>query len=233
MVGTVWALIHPAITILAFWFVSAYGLRISFEQGPPYFLLLFTGIIPWMTFSEAVMGGAGAVLSYEYLVKKIAFPLEILPIVKITSAAAIHLLLIALLIVILVVSGIPLTLHAFEALYFFVAMLVLVTGIAWTLAALEVFHRDVGHAVTALLTVWFWLTPILWPAQHLTAPAKYVVALNPLFYIVEGYRSAFLQHRVTWSSWPLDVYFWAVAGTLFLLGAFVFNRLKPHFADVL
>src|SRR5262249_11491724 len=86
LVGSVWAVVTPLVLILVFCFVSAYGLKISFESGPPFHLVLFCGLIPWMTFSEAISSGTGAVLSHAYLVKKIAFPLEILPVVSVVSA---------------------------------------------------------------------------------------------------------------------------------------------------
>ncbi len=233
LVGSLWAIINPVVTILVFWFVSAYGLKISFESGPPYFLVLFCGFIPWMAFSEALSGGAGAVLSHGYLVKKIAFPLEVLPIVNIVSAIIVHFFLLALLVVILIVSGVPPTLHFLQVLFFLIALVAFVTGLAWGFAALNVFSRDVGQALSAILTIWFWSTPILWPAQNLSKRALRIVQLNPMFYVVEGYRNALLYGRSLWALWPLDVYFWGVTAVLIVLGGVMFRRLKPHFADVL
>jgi len=233
LVGSVWAVINPAITIAVFWFVSAYGLRISFEHGPPYFLVLFSGFIPWMAFSDALTGGANSVLSHQYLVKKIAFPLEILPIVNIVSAIIVHLFLVALLIVILLVSGVPATLHYLQATYFLLAMVAFTIGVAWLLAALNVLSRDVGQALSAFMTVWFWVTPILWPIENLSPRMLRVIELNPLFYVVQGYRNAFLYGLPLSALWPLDVYFWAVTAVMLFFGAHVFRRLKPHFADVM
>lgn len=233
LVGSVWAIINPSISIAVFWFVSAYGLRITFEGGPPYFLVLFSGFIPWMAFSEALTGGAASVLSHEYLVKKIAFPLEILPIVNIVSAVIVHFFLVALLIVILVVSGVPATLHFLQASYFLLAMVAFTVGMSWLLAALNVFSRDVGQALNAFMTVWFWTTPILWPVENLSARMLRLFELNPLFYIVQGYRNAFLYGRPLFALWPLDLYFWGVTTLVLAVGGLVFRRLKPHFADVL
>jgi len=233
LMGSVWAIANPAITILVFWFVSVYGLRVSVQEGPPYFLVLFCGFVPWMMFSDAVTGGASGVLSYSYLVKKIAFPLEILPIVKIVSTVIVHGFLVALLVVILIVSGVPPTLHFVGALYFMACTVAFAAGLAWLLSALRVFSSDLGHALGAVMTIWFWATPILWPLQNLKGKALWIVQLNPVLYIVEGYRNALLYARPLSALWPLDVYFWTVTGFVLLLGAGVFRRLKPHFADVL
>jgi ABC-type polysaccharide/polyol phosphate export permease len=233
VIGSVWAIVNPIVLIVVFWFVSAYGLRITFEQGPPYFLVVFCALVPWMTFSDALSGGASAILNHRYLAKKIAFPLEILPVVSVVTALIVHVFLLALLLVILLVSGVRPTWHIVQASYFLLALLVLATGLSWALSALNVFTRDVSHALTAMLTIWFWMTPILWPSQNLSGTMLLLIQLNPVFYIVEGYRNALLYQQPLTAMWPLDVYFWGVAALVFLGGALVFKRLKPHFADVL
>jgi len=233
LVGSVWAVVNPLVVILVFWFVSAYGLKISFQNGPPFHLVLFCGLIPWMTFSEAISSGTGGVLSHGYLVKKIAFPLEILPVVSVVSAVIVHGFLFALLLGILLLSGVTLTLHLLQVAYFLLAMVAFATGLVWVLSALNVLNRDVGQAVGAILTIWFWFTPIVWPAQNLSPRVLRVIELNPVFYVVEGYRNALLYGRPLLAQWPLDLYFWAVTAALLALGNVVFRSLKPHFADVL
>ncbi len=233
VVGSVWAIINPVIMFLVFWFVSTYGLRISFETGPPYFLVLFCGFIPWMAFSEALSTASGAVLSHAYLVRKIAFPLEILPIVSIVSAIIVHFFLVVLLIIIVLVSGVHPTLYFVQVIYFTLAMVAFVTGLAWLFSALNVFNRDVGQALNAIITIWFWATPILWPVPRHSQWALWILKLNPMFYVVEGYRNAFLYARPPWALWPLDLYFWGVTAAFFVAGGVAFRRLKPHFADAL
>ncbi len=231
--GTVWAIANPVVVIVVFWFVSVYGLRITFESGPPFFLVLFCGLLPWMTFNEALTGGAGAVLSHSYLVKKIAFPLEILPVVNTVTATIVHFFLVALLILILAVSGVRPTPYFLHAMYFLFAMIAFTTGLVWMFAAFNVISRDIGQALGPVMTVWFWITPIVWPVQNLSEPVRRVLQLNPLFYVVDGYRNAFLYGKPLWALWPLDLYFWAVTAGLFVLGAGVFRRLKPHFVELL
>lgn len=233
VVGSAWAILNPAILIVVIWVVFVYGLRIASESGPSYFLVLLCGFIPWMAFSEALTAGASSVLNHSYLVRKIAFPLEILPLVNIVSAFIVHGFLVVLLIAILTASGFYPTVHFLQVIYFSLAMMALAAGPAWAFAALNVLNRDVGQALGAIMTIWFWSTPIVWPASNLPAPWLRIVELNPIFYVVEGYRNAFLYGRPPLALWPLDLYFWGVTGMLFVLGAVVFRRLRPHFADVL
>jgi teichoic acid transport system permease protein len=102
----------------------------------------------------------------------------------------------------------------------------------WLLSALHVFSRDVGQVVGSVLTVLFWATPILWPAKHIGGWTKVALQMNPMYFIVEGYRSALLPGERT-SLGLLDLYFWGLTAMMLVLGASVFRRFEPDFADVL
>lgn len=233
LMGSIWAVVNPMILLLVFWFVSVQGLKISLSDGPPFFLVMFCGLVPWMAFSEGVNAGANAVLMQAHLVKKIAFPTEILPFVQITSTIIIHFFIVALLLLILLIYDTPVTIHWLSAIYYLFSMMALSSGLAMGFSALNVLHRDIGHALSAVVTLWFWTTPIIWPAKNLSEPMRAIMQLNPMYYIVEGYRDALLFARPIGSQWPLDAYFWGVTLALLVLGASLFRRLKPHFADVL
>ena len=232
--GLLWAFLQPMMTLAVFWFVFSYGLKIkSPAEGVPFVLVLFCGLVPWMSFNEALSGGANAILDHRYLVKKIAFPLEILPAVPFVTAAIVHIFMLVLLSAILMSYGIWPTALTLQVAYFFLAMCAFCISLSWILAALNVFHRDVGQALGVILMMWFWLTPIVWPLEVLPATARWIVELNPMVYVVEGYRQSLLYAEPAWHDWTGALYFWGVTAFLSLLGPIVFHRLKPHFADVL
>lgn len=233
LAGSVWAVVNPLVLIGVFWFVTAYGLKVTFEDGPPYFLMVFCGIVPWIAFSEALSGGTNAVLGHAYLVKKIAFPMEVLPLVPIVSTVIVHAFLILFLLFIMAVNGVTLEWQFIQILYFSGAMLVFAAALSYLLGAINVFQRDTAHVVGAILTIWFWVTPVIWPADNLPDWAYSIIRLNPLFYIVQGYRGVLLYDQPFWFQWPLDLWFWAATLFVLLLGSLIFGRLKPHFADVL
>jgi len=233
LAGSVWAVVNPLVLIGVFWFITSYGLKITFDDGPPYFLMVFCGIIPWLAFSEALGGGTNAVLGHGYLVKKIAFPLEILPLVPIASTVIIHAVLVAFLLFIMTVNGLPPRLPFIQIIYFSFAMLVFAAALSLSLSAINVFQRDTAHVVGAILTIWFWVTPIIWPVSNLPAWAYNILRLNPMFYIVEGYRGVLLFDQPFWFQWPLDAWFWGITLVLLFVGSIVFRRLKPHFGDVI
>ena len=105
---------------------------------------------------------------------------------------------------------------------------------AWMMASANVFMKDISQVVGIVIQFGFWMTPIVWPAS--IVPEKYHVYLkiNPVYYLVEGYRQSFLFKIPFWevSLWQ-TIYFWGLSFLFLFFGIFIFRRLRPHFADVL
>jgi lipopolysaccharide transport system permease protein/teichoic acid transport system permease protein len=120
-----------------------------------------------------------------------------------------------------------------QIVYAYACAVSLSLAIGWLLAAVNVFHRDVGPSLTTALNFWFWLTPIVWSADMLPERWRVLVDLNPMSHIVESYRAALLYNEPVWSFATGALIFWSIVISLGLGGASVFRRLKPEFADVL
>lgn len=112
-------------------------------------------------------------------------------------------------------------------------MFVFVLGICYATSAIVIFFRDLSQIITIVLQVGVWMVPIMWNLNILPAKYHWVFKLNPMYYIVSGYRDAFYQKAWFWQHFDMTVYFWVVTIVLFGLGTTVFKRLKIHFADVL
>ena len=233
LAGILWSFVQPLLTILTYWLVFDWGLKVQPANNLPFTVVFVCGIVPWMTFAEAVNNSANAVTSHSHLVRKIAFPTEILPAVNVLTSLVPHLFLLLMLMILIAFFHLPFSFMFFQSLYFLAAMTVLAIGIGWFLGALNVFYRDLGQAVTPITGLWFWLTPIVWPIEMVPERIRPWLALNPMTYIVEGYRNSFLYARPFWADWIGTVAFWSFAIGMLLIGAFVFKRLKPEFADVL
>jgi lipopolysaccharide transport system permease protein/teichoic acid transport system permease protein len=95
-----------------------------------------------------------------------------------------------------------------------------------------VFHRDLGQAMSAALSLWFWLTPIVWSPELIPSQFRLILEFNPIYYVVDGYRSL-MTGVPFWLNWREAIRFWSVTGPVLVVGAYVFRRLKPDFADVL
>jgi ABC-type polysaccharide/polyol phosphate export permease len=112
-------------------------------------------------------------------------------------------------------------------------MLVLALGISWGLSALNVFVRDVAQLVTVLLQVGFWVTPIFWDITMMPHKVQRLLKLNPVYYIIQGYRDSFITFQPFWNHLAYTVYYWLFTLAMLAGGAYIFKKLKPQFPDVL
>ena len=219
--GVIWAFIQPVITVLLYWFVFEFGLHQKVNDlrtgiEVPFVLWLMGGLVPWFYFQEALNGGTGVLDEYSYLVKKVVFQIDALPVVKLISA---------------------LFTHAFFVIFMLVVFVVMFTaGLIYATSAVTVFFRDMKEVVAILLQIGMWVTPIMWNFESMQGIPKWAVVLlklNPMYYIVSGYRDALINKTAFWEHPGLTLWFWGI--TLFTLwaGTTVFKRLRVHFADVL
>ena len=233
VIGAVWAFINPIITILIYWFVF----QVAFQNGPvgdiPYVLWLVSGIVPWFFFSEGWGGVTGVLFDYSYLVKKVVFDVKILPSIRILSALIVHIFFVLLIFIIRFAYGMPLHIMQVQVLYYMAATILLLYGAGRITAVLSAFIKDVGNLVGILVQFGFWLTPIFWNISAIPENLVFIFKLNPVYYIVEGYRNTFAYESWFFSSPLLGIYFWAVVVVLNVIGNILFKKLKPHLADLI
>lgn len=231
--GIVWAVALPAMTVMVLWFVFSVGFKAAAVGEAPFILWLLCGMTPWFFVSEAISGATNSITGNGYLVKKVSFQLDLLPLVKILAAFNVHLFFIGILLLFFCGYGWPFHWSWVQLCYYMFASFVLVCGIGWWIASLAVFLPDLGQAIAVILQFLFWLTPIFWPITIVPVQYHFWLQLNPMYYLVEGYRNSLIDHRWFWETPLQAVFFWSIAILLFLSGRVVFRKLKPHFADLL
>ncbi len=239
--GTVWAFVQPVITVLIYWFVfdMAIGARaqIRGELPLPYVLWLVAGIVPWFFFSDCLSAGTSVLNEYNYLVKKVVFHIDILPVVKIFSSIFVHVFFVAVAVLLFLLYGYFPDLYVLQALYYSAGVLLLALGMSYFTSAVSVFFPDVRQIVNIGLQIGVWATPIMWDINDMKEKIPEAVLIimkcNPLYYIVLGCREAFIDKVWFWEHPGMTLYFWGFTLTVCLLGVKVFKRLKVHFADVL
>lgn len=231
--GIIWAFIQPMINILIFWFVFQVGFKNMPVDNFPFILWLASAMIPWNFFADSVVSSANAIIDNGFLVKKMVFRVGILPVVKIYSAFFVHVFFILILILMFLFYGYLPTIYLLQIPYYLLAIFILLLGVGWLTSALTVFLRDVGQIVAMITQFGFWLTPIFYDLKII--PEKYIfwLKLNPMFYITEGYRESFIYHKWFWEHPNITLSFWSISIIILVLGAYVFKKMKPHFADVL
>jgi teichoic acid transport system permease protein len=232
--GITWAFVQPVITILVYWFVFEFGLRIGSPiPNVPYILWFMSGLIPWFFFQEALINSTNCMLEYSYLVKKVVFKISILPIVKIISALFVHLVFIGFLLMVSCLYGFYPSKYSVQIIYYSFCTFFIVLAISYATSAIVIFFKDLGQLIQIFLQVGMWMTPIMWSYIIVPKQFQWIVKLNPIYYIVEGYRDTIINHVWFFERYFQTIYFWVIALVLFALGARIFKKLKLHFADVL
>lgn len=232
--GAIWAMIQPVVTVGLYYIVFEIIMNgASRTEEAPFVLFLTAGLVPWFFFSEALNSGTNALREYDYLVKKVVFKISILPIIKIIAATFIHIFFILVLLIVAAIYGYYPTIYTIQILYYSACMFLLVLALCYTTCAIVVFFKDLSQIISILLQIGMWATPILWDINTLPSKWQVILKINPLVYIVNGYRSAVYKQEWFFQDFFSTVYFWMFTVVIFGFGTMVFKRLKVHFADVL
>lgn len=232
--GTLWAFVQPVITILIYACVFQYGLKSSSPvEGVSYIFWFASGMIPWFFFSDGIRAVTNVLVEYSYLVKKVVFEIELLPVIKIISCLFVHLVFIGLLFLIAFINGEPITIYVIQLIYYLVCTVVLIYAIGKLTSSLILFFRDLGQIVNIVLDIGLWASPIIWSYHIVPENFRWIVKLNPVFYLVEGYRDSFINKKWFFEDPALMIYFWCVTIVLLCISSVVFKKMRPQFADVL
>lgn len=230
--GVVWAFAMPLITILVFWFVFEAGLRNPPIGDVPYILWFSAAYIPWTFFQDLLSSGTNCLTEYSYLVKKIKFNVASIPLIKLISALFVHAFFLAFLLVLYACYQVTFTIYFVQIIYYSLAMALLSLGLVYLCSAFAVFFKDTSSVVNVFLQIGFWITPILWNEQTVQneVVAK-ILKINPMYYIISGFRDSFINQCWFWERGGETIYFWVVTILALIVGITMFNRLRPLFAD--
>lgn len=238
ILGNLWPVLTQLSQLLIYTYVFSIVLKVKLElAGVPannftYGLWLFAGLLPWFAFTNGFSTAASAVVSQPNLVKKVVFPLSLLPLVPVLAAFVESTL--GLMVLVAFAAFFTQTLHATLLLMplIWIPQLVLTAGLGYFAAGLTVFLRDIPQTISVVLNLWFYLTPIVYPISSVPEPFRnWVFWVNPLAAFAEIYRDAILVGNIQhWGEWGIAA---IVASIVFLGGLWSYRKLRPGFADVL
>ena len=185
--GIIWAFVQPVVTVFIYWFVFEKALHTG-TQGAragiqvPYVLWLIAGLVPWCYFSEALNGGTHVLRDYSFLVKKVVFKIEVLPVVRIISSLYVHLFFVAFTLILYTAYRLYPTLYALQLVYYSFGMVCLCLGFSYLSSAVAVFFSDLSQIVNIVIQVGVWFTPIMWNSKAMDFPGwlKTLLKLNPM-----------------------------------------------------
>jgi lipopolysaccharide transport system permease protein len=229
-----WTVLNPLLLMLTYFFVFGVVLRTKFgadQSRSAYVLYFLAGMLPWLAFSEAAGRAPYIILEHRNWVKRLVFPLETLPAIPVISGMVTEVFAVAIFVTVLFAlhGHVPLTAFWLPALV--IPQILFTVGLAWFLAALAVYMRDLGQINGFLLTMWFFLTPICYPVTAMPQGYMWLLGKNPMFVLVQAYRDVLLDGHSP-SALPL-VKLWILALVVFFAGHAWFYKLRKTFADII
>ena len=231
--GMAWAFLQPLITLVLYWFVFQLGFKSQPVADYPFILWLMSGLLPWFFISEAIVNATTSLADYSYLVKKVLFNINILPIAKVASMLLVQAVLLGFMLIFFLAMGYFPTFYYLQLPIYIFYMIVLVTGIAYLTATLYVFFKDTIQVVSIIMQTVFWLTPIVWDFNMMPEIVQKIIVFNPAYYVISGYRNVFIYQEVFFCSPWMTLYYWAILAVIYIAGYELFTKCKKHFADVL
>lgn len=231
--GMTWAFLQPLLNILVIWFVFQVGFKSIPVENVPFIVWYIPAFLSWNFFSESVSQSTNSLLEYSYLLKKVNFKVIIIPLIKVVSAAIVHMAFILFIILVNLFYGRMPTIYFLQMLYYFWCAFCLSASIGWLLSAIAVFIKDISNLIAVILQIGFWMTPLFWDPSSMTPVVHMLLKFNPMYYVCVGYRESIVSSIPFWQHPLQTLYFWALVLIIFCLGSRLFVKLKPHFDDVL
>lgn len=232
MFGVLWAFLNPLVLLAVFAFVFGSIFQARWPQQPqdlPFWLVLYGGLTVFNVFAETVSRSPGSVREYPSFVKKIVFPVVILPVVPLGAAlvhGAFNLMVFA--------GALAWAGHLSAGILLFplllAPLLLLALGLSWFLAAWGVFIKDMAQIVPVFVQMSLFLSPVFYPASAVPASLRPLFQCNPLGAVIEAGRAAAIGSAIRWDAWLAALLFGLVAA---MLGHAFFQHSREEFADVL
>lgn len=233
--GWAWAIIKPTVTIFVYWFAFEIGIRSGKPVSNfPYFLWLIAGVVPWFYISDMLTSGTDTIRRYSYLVTKMKFPVATIPTFVSISKFMVHLILMSIVIGIFWAFGYPPTLYILQLPFYMILMFIFCT--IWSLFAslLSSMSKDFGNLVKSMVTAVFWLSGIMWSVESIQIGwLKKLLMLNPVTFLVNGFRNCFINHTWFWQQPKRLLYFVIITFILLIIALWTYRKLRKDIPDVL
>jgi len=229
VLGVMWAILQPLLTMMVFTFLFGNLARVP-SDGMPYPIFVFAGLLPWNFFAAAVDNSSNSMVGNSALITKVYFPRLVIPSAAVGAALVDFGIAFVILFFMGVHYNIGLSVGMLMLIPLIVQMTLFAVGIGIRMSALNVKYRDVRHALPFLINVWMYATPVIYPVSFIPDRLRWILVLNPLVGIIEGFRSAIFNRPFIWSH--LVTSFVIVIAVL-LYSLYSFRSMEKSFADII
>jgi homopolymeric O-antigen transport system permease protein len=227
--GGLWAVIQPFVGMVVFGVLFQRVAEIR-SDGSPYPLFVFTGLVIWTFFSNGLTLSSISLVQSEQMIRRIYFPRILVPLGQVLALFLDLGVSLVFLAGLMVYYRWPVSMNLVWLPFFLFGSCLVTAGLGFMLSALYVHYRDVKYAVPFFTQMLLFLTPVLYPLEHVPGSLRFLLSVNPMAGMVEGFRYALLGSPI---SWTLVTVSFAEAVALFAMGIFFLRRLESSFADVI
>ena len=232
--GSMWGFLQPFVFMMMYVIVFQYIFKQSGPNGAPYIVWFLPGMAMWMTINDGIIGASSSIRGYSYLVKKVVFPVDIIPIISLIANAFVSLFLLVIATVVCVIfKFVP---NVLQIIYMIIATYAFLISITRFTSAIATLVPDFSNLLGIVMQIGMWLTPVVWDlsmiAQHQTISR--VLKCMPFTYLVTGFRESFMGGNIITAGHGIyTIIFWIITIIAFLWGNYIFKKSKKDFADVL
>ncbi|MFJ8260582.1 ABC transporter permease [Rummeliibacillus sp. NPDC094406] len=232
--GALWQILNPFIQIGVYWLIFGLGIRKgSPVDGTPFFLWLIIGLVPWLYISRTITQASNSVFAKVNLVSKMHFPVSVLPTIKIVGNSISLIPMLIITIGIALLYGIFSGAYLIQLIYYLICLYFLLFAITLLLSTLTTIIRDVQMMVQSIVRLLMFFLPIVWNVHNFPDFFVNILKLNPLFYIIEGFRFSILGGQWFFEDLPYTVYFWSLSILILTVGSFLHIKFRNKFVDYL
>ena len=232
--GAMWGFLQPFIFMLTYAIVFQFILKTGSSGEYPYAVWFFPGMAMWQWISDSIMTASNSIRQYSYLVKKVVFPVNIIPAISIVATSFVGLFLIAIAVLICIIYGyLP---NALTLIYVIFALYCFVIAFTRFTSAVTTVVPDFANLLSIVMQLFFWFTPVIWNLGMLQEHQTILKLIQcvPFTYLVTAFRQVFINENIIFSNYGIyTIIFWSITIILFVWGNSVFKRTKKDFADVL
>jgi lipopolysaccharide transport system permease protein len=229
--GAAWAIIQPFMTMIVFslFFGRLAGLG-SKTGGVPYPIYVYAGLLPWTFFANAIASSGSSLVGSSNLITKVYFPRLVIPLAAVGAGLVDLAVSFTVLLAMMVFYHTPLSWHLVFVPFLLAGTILAATGVGAFLASLTVAYRDFQYVVPFMVQIWMFITPVIYPPSIVPERWRWVLNLNPMAGLIEGFRAAFLARPLEWAHLSVSL---GIAVCLFFAGATYFRKVERRFADII
>lgn len=232
--GSIWGFLQPFVFMFTYVIVFQYILKTNSSGDEPYVVWFLPGMAIWQWLNDSIMSASVSIRSYSYLVKKVVFPVDTIPMISIVASSFVGLFLVGVATAVCIAFGYyP---NIFELVYVIIAFFAFVIAFTRFTSAVTTLVPDFSNLLSIAMQLFFWFTPIIWNLEMLNGHQTIltIIKCTPFTYLVTSFREVFLQGSIiTENNFVFTIIFWLITIIMFVWGNNVFKRNKKDFADVL